>query len=259
MSEEISYTTTSKLSIEDFKNYCPVCVNYEKVGVCSKIHSNVKDYPKKFIEKCGGEYFILQGEKIDNPKQSKEINSDTKKGFFKKVLTGTTRNISKGINSIKNYQEELAIAAKKEDRFRVELEDELNHSQTKNCPLCGEEIATKAIKCKYCREFLGDMISKKYKKKRKTSISNILFGLLIVLGLPLLFGSNPTEEEHFRKINYSLSREDRTTVVSWFGTDWKSDMIKYYSYGFFSLTKFESDLGGEVITFGIWGNVDIIN
>ncbi|MDA3884975.1 MAG: hypothetical protein PF638_05210 [Candidatus Delongbacteria bacterium] len=72
-----------------FVDYCPKCINYDtNIGVCSKIHLNVKDYPAKFQNKCAGEYFEKDQEKanvneskVKQIKQSEEANILTSSGF----------------------------------------------------------------------------------------------------------------------------------------------------------------------------------
>ncbi len=52
--------TTDQQSLEPllWENYCLFCDEYESgIGVCSKIHENVRSYPKKFINKCNGKFF----------------------------------------------------------------------------------------------------------------------------------------------------------------------------------------------------------
>ncbi|MDD3045175.1 MAG: zinc ribbon domain-containing protein [Candidatus Delongbacteria bacterium] len=46
-----------KLSIKDFDNFCPKCIHFQQMGVCSIIHTNVRDYPKMFVKKCNGKFF----------------------------------------------------------------------------------------------------------------------------------------------------------------------------------------------------------
>ena len=41
-----------------FNDYCLNCFHYDAaIGVCSQIHENVRNYPKKFIKKCNGKFF----------------------------------------------------------------------------------------------------------------------------------------------------------------------------------------------------------
>lgn len=48
----------------NYENFCFSCKNYQfENGVCSKIHQNIKMYPKRFYKKCGGHYFIQDNEK----------------------------------------------------------------------------------------------------------------------------------------------------------------------------------------------------
>jgi uncharacterized membrane protein YhaH (DUF805 family) len=52
--------TTDHQSLDPlhWENYCLFCDEYESgIGVCSKIHENVRSYPKKFINKCNGKFF----------------------------------------------------------------------------------------------------------------------------------------------------------------------------------------------------------
>ena len=43
---------------KSFKKFCPKCEHFqEETGVCRKFYFNVRDYPKKFIKKCNGDYF----------------------------------------------------------------------------------------------------------------------------------------------------------------------------------------------------------
>ena len=98
-------------------------------------------------------------------------------------------------------------------------------------------------------------------EKNKFSIIRTFFLLFIIFGFLMIVGSNPTEEEHFRKINYSLNRTERGGAVMMFGKDWEKNLIQYNSFGIFSYTKYKNEelWGNEVISIGIMGNVYIIN
>lgn len=51
----------------NWENFCIKCVYYDKsIGVCSEIHENVRSYPKKFLNKCNGKYFIQKKEDFVN-------------------------------------------------------------------------------------------------------------------------------------------------------------------------------------------------
>lgn len=57
-----------------FENYCFQCYHYEpSIGTCNKIHENVRNYPRKFITKCNGEFFKKDQTKITN--ETSEYNS----------------------------------------------------------------------------------------------------------------------------------------------------------------------------------------
>ncbi|NOR45304.1 MAG: hypothetical protein GQ534_06925 [Candidatus Delongbacteria bacterium] len=73
----------------NFQDYCPKCMSYDSnIGVCSKIHLNIKDYPAKFQNKCAGEYFEQDEEKVkknefteNKVKQTDDSNISTFSGF----------------------------------------------------------------------------------------------------------------------------------------------------------------------------------
>ena len=45
-------------------DYCPACLHYdENTGVCAELHFNVKSYPKKFEQQCGGKYYSGDAQK----------------------------------------------------------------------------------------------------------------------------------------------------------------------------------------------------
>jgi hypothetical protein len=47
-----------------FHSYCYRCCYFESnSGVCTRIHENIKTYPKKFFAKCNREYFRLDQDK----------------------------------------------------------------------------------------------------------------------------------------------------------------------------------------------------
>lgn len=73
-------TMTEFYELDDFINYyCPFCVKYDDSGVCSKIHLNIKDYPKKFKVKCNGKYFIDSGKITESLiKKSSTITAEKK-------------------------------------------------------------------------------------------------------------------------------------------------------------------------------------
>lgn len=53
------------ITTNSFKDFCPRCTYYEEeTGVCKKIYENVRDYPRKFIRKCNGEYFEHDPNKV---------------------------------------------------------------------------------------------------------------------------------------------------------------------------------------------------
>ena len=46
---------------EYFENYCSNCISYEEpTGACKKIYENVRQYPKKIIDKCNGKYYEMR-------------------------------------------------------------------------------------------------------------------------------------------------------------------------------------------------------
>jgi len=52
-------------AVGSMEKYCPYCIHFDdKLGVCSKIHENVRSYPKKFLEKCYGKYFEKDQERV---------------------------------------------------------------------------------------------------------------------------------------------------------------------------------------------------
>lgn len=59
-----------------WEDYCPSCENYDSsTGACSFIHQNVKDYPSKFLNKCGGKHYT--GNRKHKPIMQNENNQKT--------------------------------------------------------------------------------------------------------------------------------------------------------------------------------------
>ncbi|MDD3107236.1 MAG: hypothetical protein PHP65_05515 [Bacilli bacterium] len=58
--------------------YCPFCKHFDASGVCTQIHANILQYPKKFIKKCNGQKFTNNGNLNDFliEKPSKHIDSE---------------------------------------------------------------------------------------------------------------------------------------------------------------------------------------
>ena len=72
-----------KTDISDEKkqssDYCPFCKEYDnKIGFCYKIKINVRNYPKKFSEKCNGNFFEKDIEKEKLSKAASEDSGDHK-------------------------------------------------------------------------------------------------------------------------------------------------------------------------------------
>ena len=60
-----------------WKEFCPKCINYEEnAGVCSELHFNVKNYPKKFTKKCEGRFFRNDSQKGNGDIPTIETSAD---------------------------------------------------------------------------------------------------------------------------------------------------------------------------------------
>ena len=62
-----------------FEEFCPKCKNYDSIGVCTKLHKNVKDYPQKFFNDCGGVLFEIDEKKaeIESEIENNAVKSST--------------------------------------------------------------------------------------------------------------------------------------------------------------------------------------
>lgn len=66
----------TRAEINSFKDFCPKCLHFEEqTGVCKKIFENVRDYPKKFVKKCNGEYYEYDpNKKIEESEVEEELD-----------------------------------------------------------------------------------------------------------------------------------------------------------------------------------------
>jgi WD40 repeat protein len=64
----------AKINANSFINFCPKCKFFEEQsGVCKKLYFNVRDYPKKFIKKCNGEYYAHDVHRTFETRRSYEV------------------------------------------------------------------------------------------------------------------------------------------------------------------------------------------
>ncbi len=76
------------VTTKSFRDFCPKCAYYqEQTGVCTKIFENVREYPKKFIKKCNGDYFTYDSDKLGDAVEMEDPNAKTEKNEFNQIQT----------------------------------------------------------------------------------------------------------------------------------------------------------------------------
>ncbi len=75
--------------MKSFKDYCPNCKHYDSnMGVCSKLHKNVDDYPNSFIKHCDGWHFSpIEGKNINIKSQTKDNDISNKQNTEEEDIT----------------------------------------------------------------------------------------------------------------------------------------------------------------------------
>jgi len=165
---------TEVKGVKDFNDYCPFCSNYQQMGVCSKIHINVKDYPNKFVTKCSGEFFETDGNKTQPLKKVTKVsknetlepaqngNTDEAKieiddasilEKYDKIKEYSEQILNRIIDPKNGYNQVMIRAAVKVLEDRIEYQEKIK-TMTKECPACLSPIPFLASKCKFCGETL---------------------------------------------------------------------------------------------------------
>jgi len=120
----------SKVKVNDYSDFCPNCLFFEENGICKKINYNVKDSPKKFVQKCGSDYFTplkLKNrdlyEKLENYSEE-ELNRiiDTNNNYKGEMIEIASFLLEK------KTQKELSRSNNQNDNFKLNRKELFSYS-----------------------------------------------------------------------------------------------------------------------------------